>query len=470
MLNAIQRDSSTTKYCKIAARTLHLPFFLAASIVLLPLSNLTAQVQSDTAITIETAGAAARLASQRSASVEASRSRADQAAARAGQERASLLPSLDVSLSDGQRTFNTAAFGIEFPTTPGQPPIFDPDGQVEGPVRNVDLRGRVVAPLLRPAALARHRSARMEHRAATSATEREAQSAALTGAIAFVRAVRASAMVAARQADSSLASELLSIARDQLSAGVGVALDVTRAEAQVADARAQLIAAHTIRDRARLELARSLGVSLATDVTTPDSLQLIAGAPAFNEGDITASLGRRADVRAADLAFEAAMGDVSAARAEALPTIDVFLDDGQTGLDYGRLLNTYNYGVQISLPLFHGFRQRSHVEEEQAVARELDLRRNDLRQQVELEIRSAFLELRAAAEKVAATREQLRLAQQEVEQARERFRAGVSGNADIVSASLRLTNARTQLIDALAAQHFARIALAAATGDVLALP
>jgi len=49
--------------------------------------------------------------------------------------------------------------------------------------------------------------------------------------------------LSARIADSVLAADLLTIAREQLTAGVGVALDVTRAQSQLAGSRAQLIAA-----------------------------------------------------------------------------------------------------------------------------------------------------------------------------------------------------------------------------------
>ena len=61
-----------------------------------------------------------------------------------------------------------------------------------------------------------------------------------------MRVLRADAQLAARVADSSLAEELLGIARDQLGAGVGIALDVTRAQSQRAATRSQLITARRV--------------------------------------------------------------------------------------------------------------------------------------------------------------------------------------------------------------------------------
>jgi len=161
---------------------------------------------------------------------------------------------------------------------------------------------------------------------------------------------------------------------------------------------------------------------------------------------------------------------VDAVRAERLPTVGVFVDDGQTGLSYAQLLNTYTWGVQLSLPLFDGFRRESRTAEQSATARELDVHRRDLREQVALEVRTAALDVATTAEQVAASRERLRLGEQEVTQARERFEAGASGSADIVTALLALTTARTQLVDALTAQQAARVTLAYAGGTITDLP
>jgi outer membrane protein TolC len=80
-------------------------------------------------------------------------------------------------------------------------------------------------------------------------------------------------------------------------------------------------------------------------------------------------------------------------------------------------------------------------------------------------VRTALLDLASAREAVAATRERVQLAEQEVSQASERFRAGVAGNADVFTASISLNGARTQVVDALAAYQTSRIALARAQGS-----
>jgi outer membrane protein len=419
-----------------------------------------------------TLGDAARLAARQSAAAEGARLRADQAEARVRQRRADLLPTVSAVASQNGRTFNTATLGLEFPTPAGQPPIFDPNGEVVGPVNTVDIRGRVATSLLDVAALRRVSSARASAAASNADAENAAEQAASTASAAYLRVLNADAQVAARAADSALAADLLGIARNQLRAGVGIGLDVTRAQSQSAAIRAQLLAARNARDRARLELVRALGLSLASRVELVDSLTslAIAEAPPSESEAVERALRSRPDLRAADEQLKAAERQIAAVRAERLPALSAFGDDGGSGKDYSSMLNTYTWGVQLSLPIFDGFRREGRIEEQRALASEIDVRRRDLRQVAAIEVRSALLDLASARDQVEATRERLRFAEQEVAQARERFAAGVAGNADVITASFSLNAARDQLIGALTAYQNARVSLARAQGAVTTLP
>lgn len=418
-----------------------------------------------------TLGAAARLAAAQSAGSEAARFRITQARARLTQSRSALLPTVSALASQNQRTFNTASFGISFPSAPGQPPLFDPNGQVAGPVNIYDVRARVAANLLDVSAVERVRAARTLVRAGTSDADAQAQLAAGAAAVAYLRVQRAEAQLGNRAADSALASELVGIAEQQLRAGTGVGLDVTRARSQFAGTRASLIAARGERDRARLDLARALGVPLDQRLTLADALGGAADATVPNEDEaVRQALARRADLRAAAEQLDAARQQATAIRAERLPSVQAFVDDGNTGKSPTHLLNTYTYGVQVSVPLFDAGRRAGRLEEQQAATSELDVRRRDLAAQVTVDVRGALLDLRSAGEQAAAAHERLTLAEQEVAQARDRFRAGVAGNADVITASQSLTAARTAYADALAARQSARIALARAQGAVTDLP
>ena len=416
-------------------------------------------------------GDAARLAAQQSALAQGARLRANEAEARVRQRRADLLPNVSSYAQQSSHTFNTATFGIDFPAPPGQPPLFDPAGQVEGPVNLVDIRGRVQQNLLDFSAIGRVKSAQAQARSFNADADASAEQAAATATSAYVRAMRADADLRARQADTVLATELLRIAQSQLQAGTGVGLDVTRAQAQLAATRASLISSRNGRDHAHLDLLRSLALPIGTDIVLTDSLSPSAPREALADEAtlVQQAIQNRPDLIAEEERVRAAKQGLSAIKAERLPTLGLVADDGVIGKTGGKLLNTYTWGFQVSLPIFDGFRREARVQEQQSVVKEAEIRRRDLEQQAQADVRGALLDLANAREQVAAATERLRLAEQELSQARERFNAGVAGNADVVNASLALTSSRTLVNDAETAYQLARVALARATGSVTTL-
>lgn len=412
-----------------------------------------------------TIGDAARLAARNNASPQGALVRVAEARARVQESRADLLPSLNGSASQFARTINTASFGFSLPG-------LNPNGQIIGPFHNLDLRGSAVAPLLNLGAFARVRAAGAAVTASTAEATVASEQAAAQAALAYVQALRSEDDLRARSEDSVLAADLVGVAQAQLQAGTGVALDVTRAQAQLAQTRASLISSRAARDRARIAFARAINVPVRTPIVLSDSLSGMDTTSVTTDetAAVQTALQHRPDIRAAQARAAAARQGVSAIRAEWLPSISLVGDDGANGLSVHHLLNTYEYGVSVSVPILDGFRRSGRVQEQQGVAREAEIQQRDLEQQADADVSSAILDLRAAQQQVQATREQLRFSDQEVSQARERFRAGVAGNADVITALLQLTTARTAVIDAQTNFQTARVALARAQGLITTLP
>jgi outer membrane protein len=418
-----------------------------------------------------TLGGAARLAAERATPVLQARARTESALARVGVSTADLLPTVNADVYTGGRTFNTASFGLDFPTAPGQPPFFDPDGEVVGPVKSADVRARAEIALLDMGALGRRRSAQAAAFAAQREESSVADAAAAVATRAYVGALRAAEEVATREEDLRLAEELVGIARGLLESGVGVAIDVTRAEAQVATIRAQLLAAEHRARTTQLSLRRTLALSDDAAMDLVDDLSLLPfGETPSEDNAISLALERRTDLRTAEAHESAAREAVSATRAGRLPRLSVSVDDGFYGRRFDHVLNTYTWTVRASLPLFDGFERSSRLREQNAQVLEVTYRIDALRDDIVFEVRRALLDLDAAVEQAAAAEERLRLAELEVSQEEERVRAGVAGTADLVRAAMRLNEARTARLDVLTAVHTARVGLATAMGTVRELP
>ena len=430
-----------------------------------------AAVQAQESISL-TLGGAARLAAQWNAAPEAARARVEQALSRVRQRKAEFLPNFSIAAIDVERTLNTATFGFSFRDAGTGKFLFDPNGQVIGPVRTWDLRGTLQQRIFDFGSFARLRSARAAVAASDADVTAVSQAASAGAAAAYVRALRADAQMSARVADSTLADELLGIARDMLTAGVGIALDVTRARAQVATARAQLIGARNERNRSRLDLQRAIGLPVGTEVTLADSLlALPTNIAAPTEAQATEeALRSRADLKLFDEQIKASDRQADALRAERLPSLGLMVEQGSIGKGVEHLLPTYTWAIQLSVPVFDGFRREGRLDEQRLTRKELSVRKRDLAQQAAADVRAALLDLSSAHEQFAANEERLQLAEQELAQSRDRFRAGVAGNADVITASISLNAARTQMVDARAAVQSARVALARAQGIVSQLP
>ena len=88
----------------------------------------------------------------------------------------------------------------------------------------------------------------------------------------------------------------------------------------------------------------------------------------------------------------------------------------------------------------------------------------DLGAQIDVQVRTAFLDLRTAADQVAVARDNLDLANQTLVQARDRFTAGVTDNIEVVQAQDSVASANDTLISALYAHNLAKTELARALG------
>src|SRR6202034_1609410 len=85
-------------------------------------------------------------------------------------------------------------------------------------------------------------------------------------------------------------------------------------------------------------------------------------------------------------------------------------------------------------------------------------------QHIEVDIRSALLDLKSTADQVAVAQDNLGVATQTLTQARDRFSAGVTDNIEVVQAQDAVANAQEALISSMYANNLAKVALARAVG------
>lgn len=375
--------------------------------------------------------------------------------ARVGQRRADLLPSISANAALTRQTLNLDEFGI--PVATGVTDAFDV----------YRLQVRAAQTIFDASVIGRLRAARDTAVAAGLDARAAGEIAGATAGLAYLRALSAHETVRARQADSTIAAELLSQARQLVDAGVSPAIDATRSEVSFASVRTQLEVARNAADRSQLDLLRTLDLPSGAKVELADSL----GPGPLDiplDADAAAAFARehRTELAAEQARTRAARRTLGAVRAEYLPSLGLSGAYQQTGREAGDLAGTYNVQLQLTVPILDGFRRQNRVKEENVRVDIQEIRERDLVNRVETEARQAVLDLESARQQVAIAEDRLRLAELELSQAQQRFQAGVAGSVETTNAQGSVISARDALIQARVNFGTARVSAYRALGVI----
>ncbi len=384
------------------------------------------------------------------------------AEAEKAQARAALLPHVEAYLQYDSRVVNLKAFGVDF-GIPGTPLVTP---SKVGPFNVFDARARANQTVFSLSAIRRYQAAKAGLRATRELSESARDNVAATVSKAYLAALRADARLEAARTNVRLAEELLELARNQKEAGTGTAIEVTRAEVQLANERQVLLLAENERRRAYLELLRAIDLPLETELELTEQLEFHPLDAADAETALREALTHRADWKAQQQQEARARLAFSAAKWERLPQVSAFGDYGNLGNAINDSFPTRTYGFRLTVPVFDGGGMEARKASSGADLRRTRIQTADLRARIELEIRLALDALRWARQQVSVAEKGLSLAERELEQAQRRYRAGVATTIEVTGAQNRLARARDNHIAALYQYEAARLDFGSAIGKI----
>ncbi|MCB1056514.1 MAG: TolC family protein [Acidobacteria bacterium] len=371
------------------------------------------------------------------------------------QALARLLPELSAEVSDSRQKIDLEAYG--FPPPPGESPLV-------GPFNVFDARLKVSGTLFDAAAAARaHAAARaLTSERLTYQEARDRVSAAVADL--YLRALSASARVEAAAAEVETGRATAEEAEDRQKAGSAAGIEVLRAKVTFAAARQRWIEARGEQQKTDLALARAVGLPLDRPLHLTDTVPFAL----LPLGDVKAAVARaleqRPDLASASAQVEAAEASVAAARRQRLPSLGVRADWGSIGSTASDTEHTYSVAAGLRIPLFEGGRIAGDVREAQGRLDQARATLDDLRSRVELDVRSAYLDQESAAERVEVASEARELAASQLEQAQDRFTAGVADGLEVVQAQEAVAAAAERYVSALYDFNRAKVNLALALG------
>jgi len=384
-----------------------------------------------------------------------------QAQSRKEQARAPLLPDVSASIGERNQTVNLAAMGITFNLPFG---LTLP--RLVGPFTTMDARVTGTQSVFDFSSIRRFQASKVGLAAARSDVANTEDVVAAQVARAYLAALKADADVETAQSNITLAEAVQKQAENQKAAGTGTGIEITRAKVQLANNRQQLLVAQNAQRAARLRLLRAMGMRLDTELQLTDKLAYVPVDAVTVEAARAMALKQRQDYQAQQDREAQARLSANATRMERLPTLQAFADYGSIGTGLDNALPTRTYGVSMRIPVFDGGRRDARRAESASQYRQEKVRSNDLKEQIELDVRLALDELTSAEDQVKVANEGLELANNELTQARRRYDAGVTNSLEVTDAQTRLERARDNQTSALYLYNVARLDLAQATGKV----
>jgi len=242
-------------------------------------------------------------------------------------------------------------------------------------------------------------------------------------------------------------------------------IDVLRAEVRVSAEQLRTTAATTAFEKAKLQLARMIGLPLRQEFTLAQALPNVP-LPRFTLEEVVAqAYERRPDFLAAQERVKAAEADFRSARSGFLPSVEFVGDYGVIGLTVAQSIPTFSVAGQVNVPIFEGGRTHGRAAQAQADLAQRRAELEDLRASIYYNTRSAFLDLTAAEEQVQTAARARELADLQLTQARDRLAAGVANNLEVVQAQESVASAHENYISSLYAHNLAKVELARSLGN-----
>ena len=367
-----------------------------------------------------------------------------------------LLPNIKGYVSESRQVVNLAAYG--FPLPAGIPPIV-------GPFNLFDARVTFSQAVLDFRALNDNRAAEHNVSAAQHTYKSARDLVVLVAANAYLQALAASARADAARAQGDTAQALYNQTVNLRQNGIVAGIDVLRAEVQLGTERQRVTATQNDFEKAKLQLARIMGLPLGQALTLVSQLPTVPNPDMSLDNALERAYKDRPDYQAALERVKAAEAARAAVEGDAKPSVRVNADYGTIGLSVPDSHYTYAIAGVLSVPLFEGGRVKARLLAADADLRSRRAEAEDLKAGIYYDVKTAFLDLQASSEQLQVATRARDVAAAALTQARDRLAAGVANSIEVIQAQEAVSVANERYITALYLNGVSKAVLARDLGS-----
>jgi len=372
--------------------------------------------------------------------------------------RSELLPQANFRVADSANRVNLRAqFGGN--TIPGLPHHI-------GPYQLFSAGPSFESPVLDLSLWKKYQAARSQVAASKADSLSTREQVILLVVSQYIGTLRAVANVQASQSRVELAQALYDQAADLQKEGVGTGIDTLRANVELQNEKQRFISAENERDSSLYGLSKLLNLDPRQKVELADSLNFFDTPQPEVDPSIDQALSTREEWKAIEAQQKAARYQKQSVQYSRLPSLRFDGDWAYLGTSSTNGIPTYQYQASVNFPLFTSGRIHAQVVKADIELQKLRQQKDDLRNQIALDVKTSLLNLASARNEVQVANLGVQLAKEEVVQARDRFNAGVANNIEVIQAQDSLARANDNQIIALYRFNQARADYARAVGQM----
>lgn len=278
----------------------------------------------------------------------------------------------------------------------------------------------------------------------------------------FYDALARQELVRVADAQVRRAGQQHQIAVDKLRAGSATRSDSLRSTVDLGNARLALLQGQANLATSEANLGRQIGLDTPVRALRDSALPLPPDTAALR----TEALSRAPAVERATAEARAASAQLSAARAQYLPTVTVAFSDNYQGSD-PPLDRFWNWRFGLSWTVFNGFNREQQQVSASAQRDLAQARAADARRQVNAQLTQQLATLFTAHTQIDISRANVAAATEDLRVQQERYRVGAGTILDLLTSQESLTQAEVSLVQALFDYLLARAQLEALVGRTL---
>ena len=280
----------------------------------------------------------------------------------------------------------------------------------------------------------------------------------------YLQAIADEARIQTAEAQVETAKALYDQATDQVNAGTSPAIDGLRTRVELQTREQQLIQAKNNFAIQKLTVARVIGLAPGQEFEFTDKSPYRPFEGITIDEALKRAYASRSDYLAAMTDVRAAEFSRKAAVAGYYPSLAFNADYGAAGSHPSTATQVFDVRGTLSIPVFQGNSVHADILQADARLQQVRERLDNLRAQIDADIRTALLNLQSSADQVNVARSNIDLADETLLQSRDRFSAGVTDTVEVVQSQQAVASAHEQYISSLYSYNFAKISLARALG------